>query len=76
MGSNHLLKSTEEIKLKDGTRAFRAISHWYWTDEFPLATILVFPQKGGKWVYIATRSARDYESIKGASAIAESLIFQ
>jgi hypothetical protein len=76
IGSYHLLKSTEEIKLKDGTKAFRAIFHWYWTDESPLATILVFAQKGERWVYIATHSARDYMSIRGASSIAESLIFQ
>ncbi len=76
IGSYHLLKSTEEIKLKDGTKAFRAIFHWYWTDEYPLATILVFAQKRGKWIYIATHSARDYKSIKGASSIAESLIFK
>jgi len=58
VGSNVKVISNKEIKLKDGTKAYRTDIKWLWKGTLPLTTLVVSAFKDGKWVYLATHPRR------------------
>jgi hypothetical protein len=56
VGSNVKVISNEEIKLKDGTKAYRTDIEWKWKGVFALTTLVVSAFKDGKWVFLATHT--------------------
>ena len=73
LGSNINVISNKEIKLKDGTKAYRTDIEWLFRRSFSLTTLTVSAFKDGKWVFL---SAHPWQAPNEVASIVESLTFK
>jgi len=73
IGSNVEVISNREIKLKDGSKAYRTDIKWLFQGSFSLTTLVVSAFKDGKWVFL---TAHPWQSPNEVASIVESLTFQ
>ena len=72
LGSNFEVTSNKNIKLSDGTEAYRTEIEWQYQGALWVNTIIVSAFKEGKWVYSAVNTSHDP---KEAAWVAESMTF-
>jgi len=73
VGSNVKVISNKEIKLKDGTKAYRTVIEWLFQGSFSLTTMVVSAFKDGKWVFL---TAHSWQVPNEVASIVESLTFK
>ena len=73
IGSNVEVLSNREIRLKDGSKAYRTDIKWLFRGNFSLTTLIVSAFKDRKWVFL---TAHPWQSPNEVAPIVESLTFQ